>query len=510
MFRSESRQVIVDAIAMDGKGNYVRNLSPQDFRLWEDGKEQAIQSVIRVSTPGSSPAKQKQYIVLYFERMSFEDQIQLRDAAIRFAETSAGPDRVMAVLQHDGYGLTRLVQEFTDDAAELRRAIGKARASAIPTERNGETRVISLSQNRARMYDLMRLLKSLSTIPGRKALVLFSPDRSPSPQSVEESSVRELIDSANKANTAVYPISSMGWMDRVAKETGGLMTISAYASEALQKVASEQNEYYRISYVPAKSAENSCHAIRLAVSRPGVRLRARSQYCNLRPADPLAGTELDRQMVAAAASSTAGATKTPAQVTFFYTKAGTARVHVAAEVPPAVVKFDKQEGKVRSRVNVLGIACRKDGSVGARFSDELDYVFDQRDKAEAFLKQPIGYQAQMEVVPGEYLIKLVFGSDRGAPATLQASLGIEAYDSKVSRSAAWHSVKKCVTLQALLRMLTRSLPPTARHSSAKVWSSFQPQTTFCGGPTTPASTSKSTILRWNSRALLLSTWNCES
>ena len=43
----ESRVVLVDTVVTDKKGNYIRDLAAGDFKIWEDGKEQAVSSFSR-------------------------------------------------------------------------------------------------------------------------------------------------------------------------------------------------------------------------------------------------------------------------------------------------------------------------------------------------------------------------------------------------------------------------------------------------------------------------------
>ncbi|MDR3721451.1 MAG: hypothetical protein P4L00_07605, partial [Candidatus Acidoferrales bacterium] len=50
---TETRQVLVDAVVTDKKGNYVSDLSASDFRVWEDDKEQAIVNCV---FEGGNPA----------------------------------------------------------------------------------------------------------------------------------------------------------------------------------------------------------------------------------------------------------------------------------------------------------------------------------------------------------------------------------------------------------------------------------------------------------------------
>ncbi len=134
VIKTESRIVLVDAVVRDKKGNYIRDLSQQDFRVYEDNKEQAIASFSFGSDPSAPAANgQKHYLVLFFDNSSMDkpDQIQARAAAKKFIEKNASPDRIMAVAEFGGS--LRIKQNFT---RECRSASGCRKRRANPQPRN--------------------------------------------------------------------------------------------------------------------------------------------------------------------------------------------------------------------------------------------------------------------------------------------------------------------------------------------------------------------------------------
>ena len=44
VIKTESRIVLVDTVVTDKKGNYIRDLTQENFKVFEDNKEQAITS----------------------------------------------------------------------------------------------------------------------------------------------------------------------------------------------------------------------------------------------------------------------------------------------------------------------------------------------------------------------------------------------------------------------------------------------------------------------------------
>ena len=91
----ETRVVLVDAVVTDKKGNYIHDLAANDFKLWEDGKEQPVTSFSREDTNADPAHPAKHYMVLFFDNstMDFGDQAKARDAAAKFIDSNAAPNR---------------------------------------------------------------------------------------------------------------------------------------------------------------------------------------------------------------------------------------------------------------------------------------------------------------------------------------------------------------------------------------------------------------------------------
>jgi len=123
-------------------------------------------------------------------------------------------------------------------------------------------------------------------------------------------------------------------------------------------------------------------------------------------------------------------------VPFFYTAPNQARANVALEIAPGSMKFDKQKGKLHSEMDILGIAYKSDGSVGARFSDTVKLDFENKKEAEAFSEKPYHYENQFDIAPGQYRLKVVFSSGGESFGKIEKPLVVDAYDGqKFSMSA---------------------------------------------------------------------------
>jgi VWFA-related protein len=221
VLRVETRLVLVDTVVTDKKGNYIRDLAQKDFKIWEDGKEQAVTSFSFEENTSSNA--QPRYLVLFFDNstMDFGDQAKARDAAAKFIDANAGPGRLIALA--DFGGTVHISQNFTADAQRLKQVVKGIKGSAV-SPNAPPVMVASLAPPPAMgpslgnaeadfgihsvLQALRSMAKSLSTVPGRKTLVMLT---SGFPLSVEyESELTAVIDTCNKSNVAIYPIDVRG------------------------------------------------------------------------------------------------------------------------------------------------------------------------------------------------------------------------------------------------------------------------------------------------------------
>ena len=227
VFKAETRLVLVDTIVTDKQGKYITDLTAKDFKVWEDNKEQAIKSFSLESGSGAPSESRRHYLVLFFDNstMAFGDQANARDAAAKFVEANAGPDRYMAVINFGG--TVSIAQNFTADAARLKQVVRNTKFSAVspnaPSAQPVEVASLGVPQLgnaesnfgvRSLLLALRNVAKSLASVPGRKSLVLLTAGFSIAPgdpNAMErQSELTAAISACNKSNVAVYPIDVRG------------------------------------------------------------------------------------------------------------------------------------------------------------------------------------------------------------------------------------------------------------------------------------------------------------
>ena len=222
----ETREVLVDTVVTDKKGNYMRGLTAKDFKVWEDNKEQAISSFSYEEDGAAGPAK-PHYMVLFFDNstMDFAGQAKARDAAAKFLDANAGPNRLIAIAEFGGS--LYITQNFTSDADRLKKVVASIQgthvnpntpppvqvasltgAAGMPQLSDEMSRIQSNFGIRSVMLALRDLAKGLSNVPGRKTVVMLTEGFPLTPEYQAE--LTATIDACNHANVAIYPIDVRG------------------------------------------------------------------------------------------------------------------------------------------------------------------------------------------------------------------------------------------------------------------------------------------------------------
>ena len=141
-FRAGARLVRVSVVVHDNRGRPVHGLTPADFQIFEDGREQTVSlflvedSAIRATTAGRPDTYSNRIdgpgatgvTLILFDRLNtrYEHQLQARAHVIKYLEQVRPDDRVgLYVLDGDAL---RVLHGFTRDAASLLDALQRARA----------------------------------------------------------------------------------------------------------------------------------------------------------------------------------------------------------------------------------------------------------------------------------------------------------------------------------------------------------------------------------------------
>ena len=463
VIKSETSMVLLDVVVTDKKRHVLKDLEQKDFHVFEDGAEQNIVSFSREKDTRPDSPGRKRYMVLFFDNSSTDPEFQMgaRDAARKFVDMTASPNRMMAVVDFDN-GM-HVAQNFTADGDLLNNAVQQVRFAPIQTNplstrgggvRGGQDQADLAVRNL--LLAIRDIAKMLGTVQGRKVMIFLSsgfvlnPDLQPEFQAT--------IDALNKANVGVYPVGAMGLaptggsaaargaaatgvrMSPMARRAGGTQQraqtnpgtiqqiFNPLASHTggfpivntndlvggMQQVSEEMNESYILGYIPPNPTHDGrYHKIHVKVDRTGTEVRARDGYFDLKSPDLLAGKPEGTALEARATSFEAGNIPLTLTAPYFYVQPGVALINLALSVPGSSLDFGKEKGALHAQVNVLGIAYRSDNSVAARFSDAVNLDYNKEEEKQAS-KLPFEYQKCFKIAPGSYTLKIALsvGGDK--------------------------------------------------------------------------------------------------
>jgi Mg-chelatase subunit ChlD len=175
----ETALVTIPASVTDREGRHLANLKKRDFRVFEDGVEQDIESFQSVETPF--------HVVLLLDT-SASTRFKLEDihaAAITFVNQLRWDDKVIvASFDND----IEIFGDFTSDREQLRSSIYRTRTG-------GSTKLYEAVD--------VSLDELLGQIKGRKAIVLFTDGVDTASR---RSSARSTIEQVEESDTLVFPI----------------------------------------------------------------------------------------------------------------------------------------------------------------------------------------------------------------------------------------------------------------------------------------------------------------
>ncbi len=447
--KPEAQLVLVDAVVTGQKDEPIHGLTAADFHVLEDGKEQAITGLQPHIGPAALGISQQQRVVLLFGPQSTEDRKWIQQAAGKFVADNAGPNRLISIVYTDVCYNT-LSTLFTSDAGRLQRALGEwpdlfhCDHVADP---GGDVRPLYYAQ----------IAEGLAQVAGHKVAVLFvanppstgAADKKP-PETVPparrgrgkgEKNAEPHQDPFDmelefrKADVSVYPVEAQAgvatpvWARDLAEATGGyVLSRGSDGLGVFDPLTHEQDESYTLAYVPAASPEGSCHTLKVTVNRPDVKVRGRNLYCNVRQAIVAAVKPKENELESLAESADTGNTAASATVPFFYEASGVARVNVALEIPTPALDPTEVNGKLHAEMDVLGMAYIPGGNVTARFTHKVKFDFDSRRQFDDFLRRPLHYERQFEIVPGNYRFKVVFRSAKDRYGVVEAPLEVDPFN----------------------------------------------------------------------------------
>jgi VWFA-related protein len=335
-FKVEVNYVEIDASVTDAQGNFVGDLTREDFQVIEEGTRQSITAFSRVDLPieredpplsraaaiepdvrSNREAFNGRVFLLLLDDLqtSFKRTALVRAAARQFIRRYVGTNDMVAVVTTGGS--TRAAQEFTSSHSRLIAAVDKFSGQKTPRDAMPMERAFKARNTYA---TLQNLAEFLGPIRGRrKAIIWFGEgvDYDINTMAGDADTVRQAmqdaITAANRANASLYGVDARGvgagldesievsgipdetnsftaLLDEarrgqdslrvLSSETGGFAVVNQNdLNGAFRRIVQENSSYYVLGYYATNAGrDGKFRNVQVRVARPGVNVRARKGY----------------------------------------------------------------------------------------------------------------------------------------------------------------------------------------------------------------------------------------
>lgn len=504
--------VNVDVYVADRSGRPVPGLTPDDFEVYEDGQRMTISHFYAapgvadtaatvaesVEEPAEKEPSQNLYLVIFFDDTNLSRG--RRQSAIEylrhFLESEFPPGVQVMLVRYDGH--LNIEGGFTDDSAEAVTALDSIRRSAslsrsreeffllremenavTAASRSGSSAATVLESDgssilqqidsyseqtadrtRTCLANQKRLIRSLSGLEGRKAVLLVSDGVAARPGELLYRSwaatfgsapmfradarraflmatrtdigndFDDLARFANGHRVSYYSLSAMGMgqaratsaesrlmdvqglaidqsmsaevvMGGLVGTTGGRTLVnSPTLADQLDEVSVELSSYYSLAFEPAHSGDGSYHRIEVRINKAGVRARYREGYLDVPPAERME----DRVLTAAAH----GVQDNPLFISVEAGKTsarddGTYFLPVLVRVPIGHLFLAPSEEEHQGRISILLTVRDERGDLAPVHTQEYPVVVSNADLSTA-LGLSAGFTFRLVVRPGKQLI----------------------------------------------------------------------------------------------------------
>jgi len=461
---AEVRVVEVPVVVRDGQHRAVSGLTRDDFKIYDNGKKQAIAAFsVQSSTPqdGSVDATESRTKPPRFLALCFDDAhlppialAQVKEAAEQYVKTSLAPGdqavvvttsrsnksvftsdvptlieeiaKVTSIPQSASYGsqscvrLTpyeayQIVEQMDPGDALLHSKIDECSACYhAPCHEGmitGTARVLWYANRLstgAILGAIVALTDAMAKLPGQRMILLTSTGFI---TDTLQADVDKLIDKARHAEVVINVLDARGLhsadtsydgMGALAYGTGGTFYHNRSGlDEGFRELGAAPETVYVISFTPSTSADGRFHKLKVEVDRK-YSLQARQGYMSVASSDANDSTitKLDSELMASDAI-------TDLPVSFSWQQwPGTPAITMVAKLDINHLHFKPWQGRQTQKITIMAVVRDSHGSFVAGKRSELELSF--RDATFSHLAKT-GFTVAMSIKapPGSYSVRAV-------------------------------------------------------------------------------------------------------
>ena len=465
-FKVEVNYVEVDARVTDAQGSFVRDLTRDDFQVFEDGAPQTITVFTRVDLPVErhdpplfKPAPIEPDVESNKQEFTGRvwvlvlDDLQTRPihtalvqaAARQFIRRYVNANDLAAVVTTGGTASAS--QDFTNSQARLVAAVGKFIGQKTPRAQAFDQE----SEYKARnTYTALRNLADfLGTVHGRRKAILWfgegvdyditNPFTARGADTIRQM-MQDVVATANRQNVSFYGIDARGLgagMDELiemsdvpddlamrnevrraqdslrfaSEQTGGFAIVEKNDLNAsFERIVRDNSSYYVLGYYPTNDKrDGKFRKVQVRVARPGLRVASRDGYTAPKgrtPAPVVAENRVPPDIGLALANPV------PSRGVIFSIAAapltgpaGKATLALVIELDPSTLKFAEQGGKFVDTVELHVLAIDQNGKTQAGGRSTIPMNLGDR-SYEAVRAAGVRFLHHVAVPPGRYQLRV--------------------------------------------------------------------------------------------------------
>jgi Ca-activated chloride channel family protein len=262
----ESTTVVLNATIADQKGRHVAGLTNGQFKVFEDGVEQAVEFFAAEETPFAAA-------ILLDTSGSMESRISLaRSAAIRFLDGLRTSD-FAAIYRFDSK--VALVQDFSNSRDVTDRIFDLKSYGMTVLNDAIYTAAADLKDRPEKRRAIIVLSDGADTQSGRSADAALK-------AALAANAVIYTVDMSSPDAAAGQRMQNASALKKFAERTGGTFVATpggVLMRDAFAKIVDELGAQYTLAYTPTNTRnDGKWRAIELRVSRPGLTVRTRRGY----------------------------------------------------------------------------------------------------------------------------------------------------------------------------------------------------------------------------------------
>jgi Ca-activated chloride channel family protein len=262
----DSATVVMNAAITDSNGAHVPGLKREQFKVFENGKEQQIEFFAAEETPFAA-------VILLDTSGSMEGRVSLaRAAAIRFLYGLRHTDSA-AIYRFDSK--VELVQDFSN-SRDVSERIFDLRSDGMTALNDAVYKAAELLSSRPeRRRAIVVLSDGADTQSGRSADAALK-------AALAANAVIYTVDMSSPEATLAMRAQAAASLKKFAERTGGTFVATPGGDkmrEAFERIAAELGTQYTVAYTPVEDkADGKWRQLELRVARPGLLIRTRKGY----------------------------------------------------------------------------------------------------------------------------------------------------------------------------------------------------------------------------------------